>query len=96
MKLRLSSEALQEITEAALYYVTESPQAAAQFEDAIDIALNDVRDHPQLYPRLADGVQYKVLDRFPFTIYFVVTDQHIDVFSVAHHKLPPPPWRTDT
>jgi plasmid stabilization system protein ParE len=81
------------LTEAALFYVAESPQAAARFDETIERAMVDIAEHPQAYPRLPNGVQYKVLDRFPFTIYFVIRGELAEIFSVAHHRLPPPGWR---
>jgi plasmid stabilization system protein ParE len=93
VKLRLTAQALNELVDAALFYVEESPQAALQFDKHIEEAFERILDNPSVYPRVSDGIQYKVLDKFPFTIYFVRRKDEIQVFSIAHHKKMPPPWR---
>jgi plasmid stabilization system protein ParE len=89
---RLLSGAQAEYTESLLYYFNESPDAADGFIDEVKEALIALTNFPQRYPIYKRDVRVKVLDRYPFSIYYRVILDEIIVLSISHNSRKPEHW----
>ena len=87
-------------TEAAVdYYIREaSPEVALAFVEALRIAYRMIADHPTAEsPRPAHelalpGLRSRMLKRYPYLVFYVEQDDHIDVWRVLHAHRDIPAW----
>jgi hypothetical protein len=47
-----------------------------------------------MWPQNEDGISFVVLDRYPYTIFFDLTDNQAVVLAIAHHRRRPGYWRS--
>ncbi len=92
MKIRYASSAEVEFAESALYYLEESPQAALNYEEKIDEAISLIAEAPERYPIYESEIRVKVVDTFPFSIYYRVREEEIQILSIAHQSRKPGYW----
>jgi toxin ParE1/3/4 len=87
-------------TEAAVdYYIREAgPEVALAFVEALRIAYRMIADHPTAgSPRPAHelvlpGLRSRMLKRYPYLVFYVEQDDHIDVWRVLHAHRDIPAW----
>lgn len=96
--LRIHSAAAEEAAEAAAWYEKERPGLGADFERAIDAALDLLeREIVPLtsIPGIAGmrGVKRLMLRRFPYAAVVCERDTEIFVIAFAHHARRPGYWR---
>ena len=70
MKVWYSSSAEDGFAESALFYSEQSPQAAMNFEKKIDTAVAFIAEAPDRNPIYEGDIRVKVVDTFPFSIYY--------------------------
>lgn len=95
--ISLSSEAVLELTEAAIWYETRQPGLAIRFLQEIDQAQLAIQSRPQSFPQLAImavdlQVRRALLPRFPYALVFLELQAEIRVLAVAHAKRHPDYW----
>ncbi len=83
--------ALQDVEEAIAYYLAEdAPQAALGFVDALEKAYARLGRHPSAgSPRYAHeleipGLRTRALKGYPYLVFYVERDDHVDVWRVLH------------
>lgn len=93
------SEANRDVDEAIDHYLSESAeQAALGFIDALEQAYADIARHPATgSPRYAHelnipGLRSWSLKRYPYLVFFVEREDHIDVWRVLHGQRDIPAW----
>lgn len=93
MKVRFLSPAHEEIAHSALYYLQASPQAAFDFEEEIERAVFEITQNPTMYKvDKPSGHRVKQLDKFPFSLYYRIENDEIQIISAAHHARLPGYW----
>ena len=82
-----------DIEEAVAHYVGEgADEAALGFIDALERAFTQIGRHPQSGSiRLAHeldlpGLRFWPLKRFPYLVFYVVREAHIDVWRILHAR----------
>ena len=96
--LRIHAAAAEEAAEAAAWYENERPGLGADFEHAIDAALDLLeQDIVPLTsaPGVAGtrGVKRLLLRRFPYAVVVCERGSEIIVIAFAHHARRPGYWR---
>ena len=96
--VRIHEAASQEAIEAATWYEHKRPGLGAEFQRALDLALDLLEE--DIVPLLpvpssahARGVKRLILKRFPFDIVVVERRTEIFVIAFAHHARHPGYWR---
>ena len=84
--------ALQEVEDAQAWYEERSLLAASAFLREFSIAVQRIQQTPHRYPVADAGTRRIFLDRFPFTIYYRVKLDALDIVAVAHQKRRPGYW----
>ena len=98
MKLvRLSSEALDELFEAAVWYQARRSGLESEFLAEVDRVLPLIGSSPDAFPRLLDlpadlVIRRALLPRFPYALIFMDLGEHVRVLAVAHAKRRPGYW----
>ena len=92
-RVRIQSQAQQEINEAFDWYFKRNPEAADAFLTEIGASLAQIASRPQLYPAYTKNSRKCVLANFPYSVIFQEKDDFILVVAVAHAKRRPGYWR---
>jgi plasmid stabilization system protein ParE len=92
-RIRIHSQAQQEIDQAFEWYFKRSPKAADQFLTEIGASFTQIALHPQLYPLYTEHTQRRVLTKFPYSVIFQEKDEIILILVIAHAKRRPGYWR---
>lgn len=88
-----------DVDDAIDYYLREgSEKAALGFIGALRQAYLQIGRHPQLgSPRYAHeldlpGLRHRALKRYPYLVFYVERENHIDVWRVLHGRRDIPAW----
>ena len=91
--------ALQDIEDVIDYYLREAGEATAlAFIDTLEEAFRVIADQSASgSPRYAHeldlaGLRTKLLRQFPYLIFYVEREQHIDVWRILHAQRDIPAW----
>ncbi|WP_336331424.1 type II toxin-antitoxin system RelE/ParE family toxin [Pseudomonas putida] len=93
----------QDVEDAISYYLGEqAEQAALGFIDALEKTYTHISRHPALasarYAHELDlpGLLYWPLKRYPYLVFYVERDDHIDVWRVLHGMRDIPEWLVES
>ena len=94
---RLSSEAVEELFEAAAWYRDQQPGLELEFLAEVDRILPLLETSPASFPRVLGlpvdlEIRRALLPRFPYALVFMETQRDIRVLAVAHLKRRPGYW----
>jgi hypothetical protein len=89
--VRLSSEAIDELVEAAGWYQSRRPGLESEFLAEVDRLLPLIGGSPAAFPRLLDVpadlvIRRALLPRFPYALIFMNLGEDVRVLAVAHAK----------
>lgn len=92
-------QANRDIDETLAYYLGEGSETAALgFIDALEQAYAHIARHPATgsahyaHELNLPGLRFWPLTRFPYLVFYVEHDTHIDVWRVLHGKRDIPAW----
>ncbi|HBP1970700.1 type II toxin-antitoxin system RelE/ParE family toxin [Pseudomonas aeruginosa] len=95
--------ACQDVEDAVSYYLGEqAEQAAFGFIDALENAYSHISRHPASgMPRYAHeldlpGLLYWPMKRYPYLVFYVERDDHVDVWRVLHDMRDIPEWLVES
>jgi plasmid stabilization system protein ParE len=93
MQLELTAEADTDIDEAAAWYFEEDPDLGVRFATEVRRVLDQITEYPQAWTEIEPGIHRAVLRCFPYSIFYGVEDNRVEVFAVLHHHRHPARWR---
>ena len=89
MTLKISQLAFFEIEDAKEYYNLQNSTLGDTFKNDIKRSIESIKKFPNLYPNITNDMRRCVLHRFPYSIFYAITDNTILILSVAHpHRKP--------
>lgn len=91
-RIIVRSAAEADITEAALWYEDRAVGLGAGFLRAADVAIAGLRRMPERFPCVHGDVRRALLRRFPYSLYFVPTDDAVAVIACMHVRRNPRRW----
>jgi toxin ParE1/3/4 len=87
------ADAEAEILAAIAYYEGQRAGLGREFREEFETTIDRIRRLPQAAPPLdPQGTRKQRFRRFPYTIYYVESDQEIWIAAVAHQKRRPGFW----
>jgi hypothetical protein len=97
VKVRLLSPAIDEISEAALWFDKKRPGLGNEFWRATDETLEQIECNPRRFAKSefsSDDIEirFAVIRRFNYVIHFALDAQEIQIVSVAHAGRRPGHW----
>jgi len=92
MVVNFHPAALEELRQARRWYEERSPVSALALAQEIDRAVLQISEAPARYPPAEYGTRRFLLVRFPFTLFYRVSESEIVVVAVAHQKRRPGYW----
>lgn len=97
MSLRVHPEAESDFREAADYYRTRAGANVAEaFLAEFERALGVLGSRPLIGAAAAGTYRRLSMRRFPFSVFYVVLHEDVQVFAVAHHRRRPGYWHGRT
>jgi plasmid stabilization system protein ParE len=92
MKIAFLPAAQTELDDAFSWYEEQAVGLGYEFLDELDRSLRLIATFPQLQPLVDKNVRRCLVNRFPYGIFFGLTDDKIIVVAVAHLKRKPAYW----
>ncbi len=87
-------EAEAELEEASDYYESKRAGLGAEFEEAVQEAVERAARRPQSFPLHGDsGLRKCFVTRFPYTIFFMDLADTVWIAAVAHQRRQPDYWK---
>jgi toxin ParE1/3/4 len=85
MKVHLRRRAVVDLDEIYQYIAERNPHAARNVADAISNAIAQIAKFPLGAERTSDpGTRVKIVQKYPYKIFYEVGTDRIDVFHVRH------------
>ena len=81
--------------EAKAWYAGRSAEAAERFVEALRTTVLLISEHPYAFPLIANETRRAVLRRFPYAVYYRVTELAVIVLAV-HGRQDPVQWQSRT
>jgi plasmid stabilization system protein ParE len=85
-------QAEQETVDVRHWYEARRSGLGEEFGAEVDAVVARIAESPLLFPRVRGEIRRAVLTRFPYALYFRVTEQHIVVLAV-HGRQDPARWQ---
>lgn len=92
MKILLDPAANREIHQAAEFYEDCRKGLGQEFLDAVEVAFDQIQQHPCIWRILKGRFRRYILQRFPYGLIYSVEGQTIFVAAVMHLKRKPSYW----
>jgi plasmid stabilization system protein ParE len=92
-KFTVLSEAELHLEEVFNWYEDRSPGLGDLFLNAVDYAFATIQDQPFAYQRIFSEVRRCVLRRFPYCLFYTVTEETIIVLACFHGTRNPRRWK---
>ncbi len=86
--------AAKELRESHAWYGNRDREVAERFEQAVDDAVNRIREEPKSHPVEMKQFRWVRVRRFPYRLVFEVeSDERVLIIAVAHSSRRPRYWR---
>ena len=92
MKIRFADAANDELVDACDWYEQQQIGLGLQFKDAVRDAAQRIARTPLLFPVELEDVRRYVMNRFPYTLRYVLRGDEVWVVTVSHHHRRPDYW----
>ncbi len=76
------------------WYGSKSPEVAVRFTNAINEALAEVGREPERFARIDERHRERLVKKFPFRIFYRITNNRVVVVAIAHAKRNPSYWHS--
>ena len=93
LPVRLTSAAVQDLALAERWYLNAAPHVLTSFEHEIDRALRLISERPELYQTVESTVRRALVQKFPFSVFYQILPEWIEVIAVVHHSRDPRTWQ---
>ena len=87
--VRLRKKALADVSRIRTWYGKIDPVLEDRFVRALNDGLDRIEAHPFGYQVVYRNTRRVILDKFPYSIYFLIQDARVIVLAVIHHKQNP-------
>ena len=92
MKIRFLSIAEQELDDAVAWYNSQAAGLRTEFLDELDRTVRRSMSFPLSCPEIEQGLQRRLLARFPYGLIYGIDGETIIVVAVAHLHREPRYW----
>lgn len=85
-RVEILPEAEAEFREAFQWYLERSPLAADAFRAEVLEKIDGLADDADTWPKDENGIHFRILSRFPYTIHYELASGVATVLAVAHQR----------
>lgn len=89
----LGDEARADALEAYQFYEERRTGLGDRFRTHLDFAIARIQRSPELYPVIHRDLRRRLVERFPFAIYYRIYPGIIFIVAVMHAKQNPRAWK---
>lgn len=93
-RIILRPEAENDVEGAVAWYSPERAALALAFVISLDQLLLRIQETPFQFPEVTTGVRRALMARFPYGVFFKVTNDDVVVFGVLHLHRNPKTWQS--
>jgi plasmid stabilization system protein ParE len=95
LSLILTEKAQEDLDDAFLWYEKQERGLGKEFIQCIDAKIAELHRHP-LHNQIVQSkrVRRALINRFPFSIYFVNEEELITIFAILHQRRSPEFWKS--
>lgn len=94
LPIRVRALAEDDIQHARDFYEKRSSGLGARFMERLRVALERIQFMPEAYGIASKNVRVKVLDKFPYVIYYRIAQSEILVLAVLHGRRDAAEWKS--
>jgi len=91
-RVRLSEFANNELTDACDWYERQQSGLGSRFRSDVREATRRIALSPLLFPVELDEVRRYVMNRFPYTLRYVLRGEEVWIMTVSHQHRSPDYW----
>jgi plasmid stabilization system protein ParE len=88
-RLVVRSRAEQDLVDAQKWYEEQRSGLGEEFRITVDGLISRILERPRLYPEVYRKVRRAVMRRFPYLLYFILTDDVVVVIGCLHSRRNP-------
>ena len=92
MRIRFSEIANNELTDACDWYEQQQVGLGLRFKSAVRDAARQIARAPLLFPVELEDVRRYVMNRFPYTLRYVLRADELWILAVSHQHRQPDYW----
>ncbi len=89
----ISPEAEADIEEAYRWYEEKLGGLGADFLICLEDGMELIRTNPEMYPVVYRNIRRLLIRRFPYAIFYIVSENLITILAVFHGHRDPKEWR---
>ena len=93
LPIRLRSEVIHDLTQAADWYDKQRAGLGAEFAEEAYAAFEALAERPRSFPVVRRNVRRALMKRFPYAIYFQPEDEAVTILVVVHTARSPGIWK---
>jgi plasmid stabilization system protein ParE len=93
-QIKIQPAAAADAEEAANWYETQQPGLGIEFVLELDAALDRAVEAPESYEDLYAGVRRVLVQRFPYSAYFIFERNIVEVIAILHQHQSPSTWQS--
>ena len=94
LKLRFHPAAEKEVLTSAAWYAERSPVAGQAFLLELDLVVEQILEAPERWPLPLHRTRRIIFPRFPFSVFYRVSADVVEIIAVAHQSRRPGYWRS--
>jgi plasmid stabilization system protein ParE len=87
--VRLRGKALADVSRIRKWYIEIDPTLEERFVRSLNEVLDRIEAHPFAYRVLYGNTRRAMLDKFPYSVFYLIQDSRIVVLAMIHHKRNP-------
>lgn len=93
MQVRFRSEAVSDVEAARRWYDEQRPGLGADFVGSFQEVVELTAELPEACPEIAVGLRRALLRRFPYAVYYRVSEDVVEVIACLHNRRSQSRWR---
>ena len=93
LSVRLTAAAEQDLILARLWYLEKAPHVVQALEQELAAGYRRISARPEMYQTIEADVRAAPIRRFPFSLYYRVLPESIEILGVLHQARDPRKWR---
>jgi plasmid stabilization system protein ParE len=93
LQLTVSQEACADIREAVKWFREISPNLGVRFGVELERIYANILDYPQMYPLVYKTFRRALLNRFPYSVFYVVEASVVLIVAVVHQSRDEETWK---
>jgi len=78
--------------QAEVWYASVDDDLVKRFDDALNVAVAEIRERPTSWPRTKGNCRYRLVKGFPFRVLYYLDEEVIVVVAIAHLRRKPGYW----